>query len=977
MAKNFNSSLPKVISRANKDISTIIENDIAKESVLLKELVDQVLKSNIEVKKKNNQRILDTKRKLKELDNQIDDLTVSIDLVDRETVIQQLNEMIDAKNKIFNARQEIRFFDNENLPSRIDNYNTIHHTLTSSIKGVGGFENDYRNKILQANKTILDTQKETTDKITTILLDIAEQKRSNITKSLLELDSIRTRITDFETVYNEQLKSSINYEYELTEESKSNFYNVDSDEILNKQINQTHKDNFVDLKQKIVTLKETYKAKQNEIKQSYKDYETSVLDKFEQKNKATLDKEKSQKIKIETELKEIRLDIMQAEKQRNFSEVAKLLKKFEKTEKLLDTKSSKKLSKETDTLTKTKKDKTIQSLRDLELKYVKDNHNIEYEQQFEQIRYQEAKILHKIQTDYDGLNGDLEINRKKVQSMKELLLLKSKLQREIHQIRLELRLTELEILQHNDYIELDIHDKYKELLLTLKETEVKRTNVLQQNIDTHSIIRLEQEYKLKKAIEDIKLDQESHDIDKLILTKRNETVIEQQQVIESLNSDIIYQESLIAIAKKEHELQLIKVKSLYENERSLAEEQKERINLGIKVNDTFVKTTLQNQLLFAEQQIKCADSEFDIRVESINLTFEQEVQYANKKIEYYRQKYEYEKQKFVKELEDKLEDLNYKLLLFTESKDNKEIQDKIDELQAHYDGLIQEIEDVENKDEEILRYEKVINDAEARQLSAIEEAQLLREQTVTSFQSLYDATKIKFDQVEESEASEVTKGIMPLLNSATAKNSDQRLQQAIKEADQLYHERIGKPEATIKETKERVIELSNSDETEKFITEQRTIKHEKLKHHKETTDQLETLRKENITPLYSELTVTEESNIDSEAIKTSLFSGIRSLSKKDIDDSYVSSIQFENKRTQSIIQKDQTYIKTKLKDVDNDHKKSIQLIKQALNPYRKYIKFASKGVNASKKELKKDYNKKLKRLLSDTQKVLKDKEYLK
>ncbi len=977
MARNFNSSLPKVISKANKDISTIIENDIAKESVLLKELVDQVLKSNIEVKKKNNQRILDTKRKLKELDDQIDDLTVSIDLVDRETVIQQLNEMIDAKNKIFDARQEIRFFDNENLPSRIDNYNSIHHALTSSIKGVGNFEDDYRIKIIDSNKAILTGQKETTDKITSILLEVAETKRKNISKSLLELDAIRTNITDFETVYNQQLQTSISYEYELTEESKSNFYNVDSDEILNKQINQSHKDNIEALNKRGIDLKEIFKQKQIEIKKIYFDHEESILGKYEQKNKAVLDKEKSTKEGIELELKTIRFDIMQAEKLQKYALVSSLMKKFEKIEKQLNTKSSKKLSKETDDLTKSKKDKTIQSLWDLELKYVKDAHNLEYETQFEQIRFQEAKILHKIKTDYDGLNGDLDINNKRVQSMKELLLLKSKLQREIHNIRLELRLTELDILQHNDYIELDINDKYKDLLLALKVTEAKRTNILQQNIDTHNIIRLEQEYKLKKAIEDILLDQETHDIDKLILTKRNETVIEQQTQIEALNSDIIYQESLIAIAKKEHELQLIKVKSLYENERSLAEEQKERINLGIKVNDTFVKTTLQNQLLFADQQIKCAKSEFEIRVESINLTYEQEVQYANKKIEYYRQKYEYEKQKFVKELEDKLEDLNYKLLLFTESKDNKEIQDKIDELQNHYDGLIQEIEDVENKDEEILRYEKVITDAENRQKLAIDEAQLLREQTITSFQSLYDATKIKFDQVEESEATVATKGIMPLLNSATAKNSDQRLQQAIKEADQLYHERIDKPEKRIEETSKIIVELTNSDETEKFITEQRTVKHEKLRHHKEATDHLETLRKDNITPLYTQLSVSEEQPVDMEQLSASMFGKTKSLTKKDIDDNFANLIQFEQKRTNTTILNDQTYIKTKLKDVDNDHKQSILLIKQALVPYRKYIKFASKGVNASKKELKKDYNKKLKRLLSDTRKVLKDKEYLK
>jgi len=123
MAKSFNSSLPKVISKANRDISTIIESDIASESRILKNLVDQVLKANLEVKKKNNARITETKRRITELDSEIANLNITIDDVDRDTVIRQLNEMIHTENNIFNAKQEIRFFDNEKAQEKIDSFN--------------------------------------------------------------------------------------------------------------------------------------------------------------------------------------------------------------------------------------------------------------------------------------------------------------------------------------------------------------------------------------------------------------------------------------------------------------------------------------------------------------------------------------------------------------------------------------------------------------------------------------------------------------------------------------------------------------------------------------------------------------------------------------------------------------------------------------------------------------------------------------
>ncbi len=154
MAKIFKSNLPKVISKANRDISTIIENDIVSEAALLKELVNQVRDANLEVKKNNNQRITETKRKLAELDDEISNLNSSIDLVDRETVIQQLNEMIDAENKIFKARQEVRFFDNNKTPERIVNLEGIYKELVSSIDKLNTYEETFRDEIIDSNKLL-------------------------------------------------------------------------------------------------------------------------------------------------------------------------------------------------------------------------------------------------------------------------------------------------------------------------------------------------------------------------------------------------------------------------------------------------------------------------------------------------------------------------------------------------------------------------------------------------------------------------------------------------------------------------------------------------------------------------------------------------------------------------------------------------------------------------------------------------------
>ncbi len=973
MARNFKAQLPKVISKANKEISTLIENDIAKESVLLKDLVDQVIKANLDVKKKNNQRILDTKKRLKDLDKQIDDLTVSIELLDRETIIEQLNEMIDAKNKIFIARQEIRFFDNEKLPYNLETLNKIYHTLTSPVEKVREFDQLYRTTLFQHNDLLKEKQLLLTNTISSMLKDLYKQKFDNLNKSLLGLDTIKESIESYELVYLEQLSSAMHLEYELLDQSKSKFYNVDSDEILNKQITEEHNTNKNNLKQKEIDITETYNQKQKEIISQYKEYETSVLEKFNSKNKQALEKQQAATVKIDNELKEIRLDIMQAEKRNDFKSVTVLLKKFDKVEKQRNSKTNKQLNKESSTLTDSRKQKTNQQLRDLELNYIKDKHNLNYEVAYEEIRFQEAKILHKIKTDYDGLQSDFDINKKRVTNIKEILMLKSKLLSEIHKVRLELRYLELDIMKENDILELTIYDTFKLLLSELKDIEINRTDLIKQQIETHELIKLEQEFKLNKAIEDIKLNQETHSIDKQILIKRNGTLIDIQKEIENLNSELIYQESLIAIAKKEHELQLIKVQSLYENERSLAEEQKDRINLGIKVNETFVKTTLKNQLLFAEQQIQVAASEYDIRVESINLTYDQEVTYAQKKIDYYKQKYEYEKTKLEKELEDKLEDLNYKLLLFTESKDNKEIKHKIEDLEKYYDKEISDILEQEQQDKEIIRYEKVISDAKARQTSAIIEAETLRNNTVESFRSLYDATKQKYDDVLEENTEQ--KGIIPLLTNKSNESSTSRLAQATKEADALFEERTKDSYIIIEETKQKIKDLNDTDDTEAFIKEQRKLKIDKLEQHKQKTETIIQKRQEDILPYQEKLTL-DESNRNKEKLSESLFVNMNIMTPTIIEETYTKRKKDSKDIAYQAILQDQEYVKEKQKDIDSLHQKTINELKQAITPYKKYMRFASKGVNASKKELKSDSEKRLRKLTNEALKELKEKTYI-
>jgi len=968
MAKVFKSNLPKVISKANKDISLIIESDIATEAKLLKELVDQVLNANLEVKKKNNQRITETKRKLSELDEQIHDLNISIDLVDRETVIQQLNEMIDAENKIFAARQEIRFFDNEKTPSRLDNLDIIYKDLISSIQKVNVYEEQFRDGLLASNDLLFNKQVEVTEDIIQLMDDMFDRKRGYVNDESGIRFELTNNIINLEDEFDGYIKTNLETCFSLSDNSTSIFTDVDDDIFINEKILVDHENTIFDLNTNFETIKTSYEFKKNELIQKYADYELSINEKLESKNLQVLEQERSVQEQIDEKLKSIRLQIIHAEKTNNLSAIQKLMKQFDKIEKSKSLKVTKQVSKELDTITKKAHLKSLNQQKSLELKYVSDLNKNEHSLILENIKYEEAKILYKIKSDFQALQGDIVINKKRMLNLKDYLDTKLAVSKKIINYKLELRHAELQIMKDNELLEQSLIASFKELLVKLKMAENSRIIALKENVNNHSIIKIEQDYQIKKSIELIKLDQEIMDIDKVILKMRNETLIKNEKIKEEANSEIIYQESLINIAKKEHELQLIKVTSLYENERNLAEEQIERINLGVKVNDAFVKTTLENQLLFASQQIKCAESENEIRVESINLTHSQELHYANKKINYYRQKYEYEKSKINKELEDRLEDLNYKLLLFTDQKDNKEIKGKIDKLKSAFNTRIADIEKIENEDIEIIRYEKVIEAANNRAKEAITEALKLKEQTVDSFQILYDQTKQKYDLIQETDQTEDTKGIMPVLNNTAVSSAQTRLEKAIQEADELYNDKIVSPLGIISSTKDMLKNLTSSKEADLFIKEQKDVKNQKIVEHTSLIEQLKQDKEKELKLIEEELEKVKESNKQEIAnLETNIIKDAKYRNKDTIVADYVDLFTNETKKHQSNIKEVAEFRTERLNIHDKVYKSTNNLIKQTFKPYKKYIRFASRGLNSKKKDLAKEYSKKLKKARNEVE----------
>lgn len=966
MARQKKSALPKVISKANKEISTLIENDIAQESLLLQKLVEDVLKANMDIKKSNNQRINESKEKLEKLDKEIAKLSKAIDNVDRETIALQLSEMLDIENQIFDANNIVRFFEHKKQLSNIEEFDRLFKEFEKSLESKDIFDERMSKSLIDSNTLFFKTQVEISHEIINQMKQLFIAKDELITNKQVKIKEFEQLVIAAFDKYQSDIKTNHQKFLGLKSSTTSIFSRDDNDVMLAEKLQNEHVDNLEKISSSIDSLKENFKEKTSALENEFALYEESVNAKIISKNEKQILKEKDALAKKEASLKDIRLQILNAEKRRDQALVSKLLLQYEKADKVKVEKATAQAKKLTSKQTKKMKIKTLNQLKSVQSKYTSDLSKLEYSLEFENISFDESKVLYKIKSDNQALINDKSLAKDIVNNIETLIKERFIMEKEVNKLKESMRKSELLVMKENEILELSIYPEFTNLLIKLKEVEHKRIAAIKETLIDQEEIGIRHAFQIKKSKAEIKYNDAIQDIDKAITKKEKEIFIRNSKLQEEAASEIIYQESVIKIAQKEHELQVLKVKSLHENERALAEEQVARINLGVKVNDAFVKTTLESQLLFASQQINCAKSEYDIRLESISLTLNQELDYSNKKLDYLRQKYEYDKNKLRKELASKLEDLNYKLVLFTDQKDNKNTQDKITELEEYYSERIAEIEAVENEDLEIARYNRVVEEAKVRAEKAILEAEQLRNTTMDSFQDLHDKTKMKYDTIKETKQTEETKGLLPVMNNPANENADERLRQATLEAERLYKEKIAGPTEIIEKTKTELERNISNQDLDIFVEQQKALKANLRDKHIILINDYKVQLEEDLKPIAIKKDDLSK-NLTEELAKIPEILNAQVLYRtvKDIEADY-----------NVLIKNNLEHFKAKLSEFEKEHTidttESSKILKEVIDtittthkPYKVYIKFASKGLNSRKKEINKKYKRKLKRDLSD------------
>ncbi|MGS0971855.1 MAG: hypothetical protein ACVCEJ_01225 [Candidatus Izemoplasmataceae bacterium] len=961
MAKFIKTTLPKIISRANKDISAIIESDLVTESNLLKKLVDHVAKSNKKIAKDRDKRMQDTKDKIDEFDSKVAHLNQEIDEIDHETLIRQLNQMLKTKEDVFKAKQSLRFYEASKLPKTI---NLLEEQTKQIQENLLAAQHNISTRTFQfttsANQ-FFSYVHHAANKVTNIMVDEYIKKMESIRNEASSLETLKTDLfskeKQIEQLRNDLLKT-------LSDASLVNgltLYTENSDE----DIDQKIESEFIEKKQTLIdsmqALYEQYTKEQTKIKDDFFAYEQRMSKELHESHQEQINKESMAREDTKIELKNIKFMIMEAEKKQDYRQVKSLIREYDKAEEKLSKSEISRIEDELDRLTTKEHTATLEKLYNLEQQYIKSKSDKELSLALLNIYHEQDKHNYLLQTDYEQLLKDQQNINNQLLQTKAFYDQYKKAKFEVIKIRFDIRLLELDILKNHEQSKLTFMNDIEELITKLNEqinqyvTKIKDIEEQKYNDMIDAI------FQIKQSLLKIDLEKQLITIDHRIMNRQNERLIQSEKVKDQREQKIITLESQIEVALKEKELQLIKVKSLYEYEKRLAEEQVSRISGGIDVNDAFVKTTLENQLLFAEQQIKCAKGEYDIRLESIQLTKEQEISYALQKLEQHKHHYDQEIEKLEKIRKDQLEDLDYKMMLFTSPADHRKFLKQKEELTNDINEKIDEIEQQIRNDHQITRYQQMIDKANSRFEKAQDDAMLLRDQTIQSFQALYDKTKEKYDDLEETSHSEESKNLTPVLNNQALSKAHERLEQATKEAEEFYQERISEPEILINQYRTEIEEFTRSDTDDEFIVKQTELK-EELKQEFITNEQMIIDRskeeKQQFQSSFANMTIEQMNKEDY----------LRSTT--DIEKNYQTLRHQEEKRARHL----ENELDTLLKDEQQTIEKTMSHIDTKfgalIKNYKSYLKTASKGINKQEREIKKEANRQLKLELADAKKNL-------
>ncbi len=834
MAKKYEVSL-----ESNKKLSQLIDTNLQKESQLLQSLIQDVVDANKKVKTSHEKRVRESKERLEQLNRDIEDLNQEINRKEKDTTMQQLNYLLDSKNKIYQSIQAMRKKNIDLFLSKdvLANTNDISNHLFTQLKNHSTSSDDVLPIMESIREALIDLSSNVVNQFKS-LLEHSDDETSPLSKIAASIKE--------ETFEESQLFSDFQKSLHSLEASRNHVLkDIESDLSLDKRIEDTFSKRKEKTEKALVQLQTQFKTSKNALVEEKNALYDKTLNALKEKYKDKLQGEIEHQSNVQDNLKKLRLDIIKAEKDNDLQRAKQLFKQYEKETRKKPTFLEEKLEKKAQAEVQKETKRINQALYTLEKDYL----NKRYEHRLElskiQIERGESKDLFKVREDFKGLKSDLEYNERLKsllieyierfeQSFNEVITF-------IEQINESYIKKEYQFLKHQK----DGLDYLNTLELTFNTSQLSLTKLLRMKQFSNQKLEKTIVNNIKKHSLQIEKHQKLAKIDKQMTDIKNTHHIDQLYAEEDIQSEKIYQNARIELADLEYELQLLKIQSLYDNEKGLTKAQADRLDIGYEVNESMVSTTYESQILFAKQQIEYAESEYNLRLENIELSLNKEKEYALNKLNEHQQKYKSDKIDLINERDKKLEDLSYKQALFTEDKDKKKLNEQEENLRSFYDQKIEKIDEALKQDPYVKRYKKQLDNADNRAEKAKQDALQIKEKSIQTFENMIKSSEEKLNQFKSLKQQDTLK---PMIDSEenTAKN---RLNESIEDAKALYEEKIKDPKNRLKTLDEKLQSIYDDEDlkhtlkefTEEKATIETTIQQQQTDLNQALDDSIETI----------------------------------------------------------------------------------------------------------------------------------------
>lgn len=790
----------------NQELTVLIDEDLQQEQELLKALIEEILLANEKIKKAHFERVEDTEAKLKVLNAEVQRIRKTIRAQDDTVAEKRLKLLEETKVDYFEAISEIRLKDVKSHfsePIRT-NLKNMADRLTSLI-----------------NDSTLD--KTLGESILTYVVNLSKELNDD---AALSLNNSEQQGQFFEAFRDASMSLLDRFKVSLSPihkgvikhlEDHLALQDISEIEELFDDINSVKLEDLEDLAQQKNALNEALKNDLDALDQQFDTELSNRLDQALGENRDTLLTEnvKQQLESLNRMQDDIHDQMVAGSNAKDLSKTYKqALKRLYQTPygKILKS-VHKSLKKESKQLIDAKKQKRTEHLEQLYEVFLQ-----EKERSIQAFVDTFSLKLRTLIDKTEQLQPLFESFYKDLKSYFETIFELIKAQYELGITVLDLSFNTASFIERITEQKRMVAERYEMMVKTL---QIQALDVIETKHYEFEKMRIQLNEQLEK--ERLELNR-IYGLDK-ILDKRLRTIskskVARLNEVEALKYQLYQDESDIALAEKEYDIQVLKAQSLYDHERAINKVQTERVDAGVRVNKAMVQATVKRQVNFADQQIKFAEAEYAARLEHIEYTLNQELSYTEETLGYHYQAFEKRRQEMELEYLSKKHSNDQKKKLFKHSDMlNKVLQEEKD-IDAEYERKVAEFEEERANSIQIKRYLDQIKKANDHAENARNDALELKDKDIASFEALRQES---LDRLANIESMMSQPDLLPYHEETVNDQASIRLQEMLNSAEQFLEEKVAGPKKRLEDTKERLIELEkqavSSEDIEKLTSQE-------------------------------------------------------------------------------------------------------------------------------------------------------------